>query len=378
MTIYRDKQSGYWTVQDGNAKHKRKAWNKADAEAFAESLRDKQAQWGASGVLTDKEYREALEWRDEAAEAGCTVREAIRFWSEHNQAVEKMAVPEAVEKFIEDGRDANLRESSLKNLSSTLGPDALKHPKCFAAWFSNKQCHELTLETIKEWVDSHNWLIATKRRMYWNVSAFIKFCIGRNFMLVNPLRHMKRIRVDNKPAVILSVDKCREVLNYVIQHDPGMLPYTAVRLFGGLRTKEAERIFSEPEGTESAVFKPDFIKLTDTHAKRTRSRHSGRKVPINDTLRAWLEVAPPVFPLESWARRWHKIHKACGVPRNAIRHTTTTFALQKLGEVATSNQLGHSIDTLHQKYKGELDDPMDVERFWNLTPKELNYVHNCS
>ena len=351
---------------EGGKRHIKDGWLKRDAEDFhAKKLAELRA-WGARGALSDEEHRELLMCRDQAAKIGVAIPEALKFWAAHNRAIVQKPIGEAVAQYLAFQRMANCREShmyvlnwGLNSLLNHVGPDT--------------PVNTITFDMVNKWASEHDWTMGTRYRRFGDVRYFFEWCkspgTGEHWLVRNPMDDMPKIRLDHKTPVILTVDQCREFLNYVIEHDPGMLPFTVCRFFAGMRKEETERIFRMPHGMEPTVFKPDCIKIRDDVAKRTRARYNNRTIPLSDnpTLAAWLAAAPPVFPIDK-PYRWDQIHQALKIPRNAVRHTAATFALHKWGEVKAAERLGHGVSMLHTKYKGELDDMRDVDRFWGLLP----------
>ena len=350
---------------EGGKRHIKDGWLKRDAEDFhAKKLAELRA-WGARGALSDEEHRELLMCRDQAAKIGVAIPEALKFWAAHNRAIVQKPIGEAVELYLGFQSMANCRDSymhllrQLRLLADHVGPDT--------------PVNTITFDMVNKWASEHDWTLGTRYRRFGDVRYFFEWCkspgTGEHWLVRNPMDDMPKIRLDHKTPVILTVDQCREFLNYVIKHDPGMLPFTVCRFFAGMRKEETERIFRMPHGMEPTVFKPDCIKIRDDVAKRTRARYNNRTIPLSDnpTLAAWLAAAPPVFPIDK-PYRWDQIHQALKIPRNAVRHTAATFALHKWGEVKAAERLGHGVSMLHTKYKGELDDMQDVDRFWGLLP----------
>lgn len=352
---------------EGGKRHMKDGWLKRDAEDFHARKLLELRQWGAKGALSDGEHRELLACRDQAAKIGVAIPEALKFWAAHNRAIVQKSIGEAVPLYLAFQRMANSRESYMKILTWALN-SLINHVGPETAVSS------LTFDLVNEWASGHDWDLGSRMRRFGDVRAFLEWCkspgTSEHWLVRNPMDDMPKIRLDGKAPAILTVDQCREFLNHTTQHDPELLPFTACRFFAGMRRAEAIRIFTMPHGMEPTVFKPDCIKVRDEHAKRTRARYNNRTIPLSDnpTLKAWLEAAPPVFPVENLEYRWNKLHQALKVPRNAVRHTAATFALHKWGEVKAAERLGHSVSMLHQKYKGEIDDADDTSRYWSLTP----------
>jgi integrase len=352
---------------EGGKRHMNAQWLKRDAEAFEAKKLLELRNFGAKGALSDEDRRELLHIKDQAAKLGVNVLDALKFWAAHNRQLVPKPIGKAVDAYMAFLEQANYRDSYLKplrwalnNLAGHVGPEVA--------------VNALTFAMVDKWAGSRNWGLGSRYRRFGDVRAFLSWCrspgTGEHWLVRNPMDDMPKIRLDHKPPAILSVAECKSLLNFTLATDLGMVPFLVVQLFGGMRVGEAHKIFMQPHGNEERTFRPEWISVEDRHAKRTRARYNNRKIPLSDnpTLRLWLEAMPPAFPITNWSYRWDRIHQGSKVPRNAIRHTAATFTLHKYGEIAAAARLGHSIDVLHTRYKGELDDPEDGERFWNLLP----------
>lgn len=313
-------------------------------------------EWGAKGRASDADMVEFLRVRDMAAKAGCSLEQAVRFYAEHSAALVDKPLGEAVEAYLEAKGKSGKRQSHMRMLKWVLR-DLEAHAG------ADTPCHAITAETVEEWADTHEWNLGSTQRRYSEVKVFFDFCCkarsGKRWCTRNPMDDMEEISVDRKPPQILTVEQCRQLLQAAIEHERDLVPRIALRLFGGLRN-------SEVEGLTPEQLRKDNI---DLHEATAKGGTGARLVPINDTLRCWLEAFPPVFPMKWKGVEWARLNKRVGeLPRNALRHTAATMAYHRWGPADAARRLGHSEAVLHGNYRGRLDDLESVDKFWAITP----------
>jgi integrase len=232
--------------------------------------------------------------------------------------------------------------------------------------------HEVQPHHIEEWLNSNpEWTPETRRTYLRSVHTMFSFGIRNNLVLKNPAANVEKPRMGNNPPAILRWQECERFMRAAANHDPALVQYLALCLFGGLRPSEAFRLQAEN-------IKADVIEV---YPRKTRNR-SRRLVPINPTLKAWLAAYPGDFGPVNLHRRLVRATK-CGksirdivaedgglpihYPQDWMRHTFVSNYYPIHGPKETALAAGHSESVLFQHYR-ELVTREDAERFWGILP----------
>jgi integrase/recombinase XerD len=178
---------------------------------------------------------------------------------------------------------------------------------------------------------------------------------------------------------VLYPQQVMKLFEIAVAHFPETVCVYAVGFFGGARVEELKKL----EGTEISS---DGVEIGAKIAKKRRRRY----IPMNDTLRAWLEKYP-FKPCPNWVEKHKAVRALCGWdvkarildhlphatlgswPRNAIRHT---HASAEIANGALLEDLlfrfGHTEDaeTLRSHYVGRYTKRQAVEYF-SITPETL-------
>jgi integrase len=204
----------------------------------------------------------------------------------------------------------------------------------------------------------------------WSAKPPRRWCDAAEFAEVEALR----VKNENDIGV-LTPEQAETLLRTAEKYFPEAVPIYALGLFGGPRKRETMRLEEDDVSSEG-------VEIGKAVAKKNRRRH----IPMNDTLKAWLE-AYPFVPCPNWVEKdkivrrlagWdvkpHKVMFRTAVmieagitpknlppaefgpwPRNAIRHT---HASAEVANGATMEDLlfrfGHSgsVEILRSHYVG--------------------------
>jgi integrase len=210
------------------------------------------------------------------------------------------------------------------------------------------------------------------------VSRFFSWCIDRprKWLRFNPCREVKVEQADKPAPLILSVDRCQDLLRAAEGFKAGRLVrYTALCLFGKLRPFEARRL------------KPEQINLADGEIRlekwQTKTRRP-RVITICPTLKAWLQAYPgEVFP-SNWRKDFDSVKELSGFAgrqaceenkklepwvEDILRHTGISHYFRKTGSYGlTAEESGNSEAIIKAHYQGRVTSE-DTKRFYGILPK---------
>jgi integrase len=220
------------------------------------------------------------------------------------------------------------------------------------------------------------------------------------------IRKIKRERLPSfdKPPVTLTLLQTAKLLQATLQLEPGLIPYVAAGLFGGLRPdKEAARLLAND------VQKDNTIHVRGSHAKDRQQRYvnmehrlktNGDELRVS-TLKEWMElggdfgrsvtdhkgksvIEKPI----NFRRRWEQVRAAAGLikqvkekgkkrkqivftgwDQDCLRHTFASNFLPLYGVEETMKQLGHGDYGMLFAHYRALVTESDARNYWTLTPE---------
>ena len=151
-----------------------------------------------------------------------------------------------------------------------------------------------------------------------------------------------------------------------------MLPFIAIGLFAGLRTREIAVLdWKDVSITEKAI---------TVQAAKTKTR-ARRIVEMSENLAAWLipysAEAGPVTP-EKYRTRFEEVRKAAGIvpwPRNSMRHSAASYHLAShRNEMLTQAMLGHESGKMLIQHYREMVRPQSATAYWQIMPTAAENV----
>lgn len=230
---------------------------------------------------------------------------------------------------------------------------------------------EIPLQTVShhevmEWVSKYSSL---QTRSTWinRISTLYEWAIRAGHATVNPCKRVERIRVEQAPPKILSVDQCDGLLRFLRDKHPEGLAWFSIAMLAGARPSEVDRL------SWSSVDVPRGIITIDAAASKVRTR---RIIHLLPCAKAWLAESERLqahLPLRYGARtrimRYVRDHLGLKHwPQDILRHTAASYWLahrQDAGAVA--HELGNSAGILLRVYR-ELVSREDAERWVALMP----------
>jgi integrase len=218
--------------------------------------------------------------------------------------------------------------------------------------------------------DIREWLAPVSSLGYratWlnRLSALFSWTKRAGYITANPCESIERVRIETNPVECLTVEQCRDLLEWTRAERPRYLALLVLELLCGLRPDEAEKI------TWADVDLAGGTVTVDASKTKVRTR---RIVHLTESATAWiveavrLKAELPV-PDVSGRRHTRAMRERLGLkawPVKLLRKTAASYlmaAWQDAGKVA--DQLGHSPGVLLKNYRA-LVKREEAERWMKL------------
>lgn len=355
---------------------------KDEAEAEARRLRLE----GTFTDLTASERQDFARARDQLADVGATVRQAVDFYLEHGAAIQNpMTVPAMVEKCLEEKWEEGKRDKYLSQLKCSCGS--------FARWVDPEiPAHEITPAQVKDWLGAQGWAPKTRNVYLGDLRTVFEWARENGVVSSNPCRAVKRATIEDAEIEILSPHECGRLLvrasrsprrGYFCGEDfSPLLPYVVLGLFCGIRPEELQRMRWDEVDIEEKTA------IVMGRSAKTRQR---RVVDISANAAKWLELIPArerqgKITAPNFRRKWIRLRRAAGFrvklkeeatapgklrpwPHDALRHTFATmhYAYHR-NEMLLQTQMGHSSGAMLFQHYRAVASKRVASTFWSLTP----------
>ena len=361
------KKLTFWCVnwpKIGKGRSRQFFKSKTEAQTFLQQKLTEQENYGIAGVSFNERYRtEYLECAEALQPFGATIRDAVKFYIPHLQAVKRSCTAEQlVEELLKVKEADGASRRYLADLRSRLNH--------FSEIFDGKPIAEITSTELDQWLRSLSDKKTGKRLSPITRNNFrrvlivaFNFARDRNYCTDNPAQKTAKAKAIETVIGILSVDETARLLENA---PANVVPFVAIGAFAGLRRSELERLDWAEVDLES-----NLIEVTAKNAKSARRRF----VRIQPNLAKWLQpyrcspgsVTPPDYRgLLNSARKTARIEEW---PQNALRHGFASYHLAKFNNAgALALELGHTSAHLVFQHYRQLVRPKDAERYWSLAP----------
>ena len=338
--------------------------DKTEAATVLQQKLIEQENYGIAGVSFNERHRtEYLECAELLQPFGATIREAVKFYIPHLQAMKcSCTAAQLVDELLKVKEADGASRRYLSDLRSRLNQ--------FSEIFDGKPIADITSTEIDEWLRSLSDKKTGKRLSPITRNNFrrllivaFNFARGRNYCADNPAKKTAKAKVIQTPIGILSVN---ETVRLLENAPTDLVPYLSIGAFGGLRRSELERLDWNEVDLEA-----NLIEVTAKNAKSARRRF----VRIQPNLAKWLQphrrssgsVTPPDYrELLDSARKAAKIDDW---PQNALRHGFASYHLAHFNNAgALALELGHTNSNLVFQHYRQLVKPKEADRYWNIMP----------
>lgn len=358
-------------------------------EAQAELRRERQKRkihGRRSQVIEPEVMTELLAARQRLRASGATVMEAVEFFLQHATRLrEEVTVAELVRRFRADRESRGCSEFYVRQLKTSLGH--------LVRMFGERKAHAITAVDVEVWLRANGWKGKTHNNYLGDVAAMFAWAASRSrgLVQVNPTLEVERAKWTRRGAVVLSVERCDELLREARRRELWrVLSYVVLGMFAGIRPEETKRLsWGAVDLNEGTV----VVMATDA---KTAAR---RVIDLSENARAWLRLVPVelrgawmrIVPKTNWNDEWLLFRRALGWdvghgakkhlpaptvkavhgrwPHDVLRHSFASYHYAMWqDEQRLQVQMGHrSARMLHQHYRAVVT-RAEAVRFWGLIP----------
>ena len=245
----------------------------------------------------------------------------------------------------------------------------------FEREFGERLITTLTTAEVEDWLDDGEWSARTRNNYIKQVKQLYVFAIKKSFANANPADAIDLSHVTSATNDVLTPEQLRLLLQTARVNAPDLIRFIALCAFGWIRRSEACSLENEN------LREDGFIHVPAPVAKTRQNRF----VPINDTLAAWLAVAPEATrPTRSknadvMGDRLASLAADAKVemPHNALRHSAISYALayaptrngipmnNSAGELA--KHAGNSEQVIIRSYRALVTEKA-AKDYWSILP----------
>lgn len=358
--------------------------SKTKALKFAKEQEKETGELGrAFGSLSAAEGRAVSYWRELCRENSDTpppemlevLREFGTRWKADRASI---TVEHAVAMFLETKTAEGMSPTHLQSLKARC--------ERFADDFTGRKLTTIRTTEISKWVlklrtkrTGGEASPTTKRNHRLAVSNLFSFAKSEGWVDVNPVAEARNPKKPKFTPRILTPSETKRFLHALEEIAPEILPFWAVRIFGGLRKAEAEKLDWRMVDLERGV-----MNLPGRITKTERPR----QVAVQPALKAFLaplaQESGPVFGLTEAGFRTRMKHTKAKLPKaielhdNFARHGYGTYhALHFRHAGETAAQMGHNGDPeiLFAHYTAE-SNARSARAFWAIRPKKFVTVQD--
>jgi integrase len=353
----------YKFVLDLRAFGKGRKFFKTRTEAEAEALRQRTLLERHSRALiglSQREMSEIISAKQELAEYGETISDAVKFRVDHLERVRrcKITASQLADEVIEAKRRDGMSADYLSDLQLRL--------RRFCRDFGNRPIAGITVEEIDNWLRDLEGSPKSRANYRANVAVMFSYATKRRMLDFNPALHTAKPKLIDKPPDIFTVEELRALLEAATHTAHDVVPMLAIGAFAGLREAEIQRLdWSEIDLGRG------HIEVKAAKAKSARRRI----IPIQPNLAEWLRPytgrSGRVVPAGA-RRKLDRVREEAGLarwPQNGLRHSFASYRLAAIHDAPrVSAELGHtSPQMLYSTYR-ELVLPEEAERYWKIAP----------
>ena len=272
--------------------------DKTEAATVLQQKLIEQENYGIAGVSFNERHRaEYLECAELLQPFGATIREAVKFYIPHLQAMKfSCTAAQLVDELLKVKEADGASRRYLSDLRSRLNQ--------FSEIFDGKPIAEITSTEIDEWLRSLSDKETGKRLSPITRNNFrrllivaFNFARGRNYCADNPAKKTAKAKVIQTPIGILSVN---ETVRLLENAPTDLVPYLSIGAFGGLRRSVFRQVRGRgiecaPVGRESKCDEPGLDRVGDPYGNVDTFLEQvdlfDRHVDVDGDVDRWLEYS---------------------------------------------------------------------------------------
>lgn len=287
-----------------------------------------------------------------------TLMELVRRYLKEESGYSASSIKEAVDAYITAMQSRGLSRAHILPVISRLSRFVEQMPSTLG---------EVTVDKATEFLDQFQNL-RTRSNERLTLNRFFNWCQAQGMLDASSPHVISRTDAPKprwEEPDIITPDAMRKALWAAGSVYPEIVPAIALGGFGGLRRSEIMRL---REG--DIDLGEGFIALS---AKITKLNQR-RMLPINDTLRSWLEAFPVkggmlADPCYSFKFRRCTAPLKLEWPANGLRHSYVSYRAQSAQDLnAVALECGHSVETLQQSYR-RLCTEAQAREWFSITPE---------
>jgi integrase len=282
--------------------------------------------------------------------------EIIAHWKRTNSGIlNKVTVREAAVSYINRYAKMDRSKRTLSELRYRLNT--------FCLMCGDRMMHEITSAHVQQFLDNQS-LGWQRRDFYKHLRPFFYFGRQQRMLSENPMEFIKPPEIPYKVPELYKVNELAEILRLCRTSFSDLLPFVVCSAYGFVRTAELVRTYAHELVLhwEDVLWDENLIHVKHGVAKATK-RKSGdeRFIPINESLRHWLEPAQrtsgPVVDLNHIGlySQLGSLLRQAGIKLvpNGFRHSALSYWLAanpQAGVGALARMAGNSEATAKRHY----------------------------
>ena len=203
------------------------------------------------------------------------------------------------------------------------------------------------------------------------LSKFFAEAVKMEWTMVNPFANLDAPKCKPPERKFLTVPDTETAIQSVLKRKPSLIHFLTLGLFAGIRPIESLRLTSKNINLDTGYIHLD-AGITKSHSFKERV------VPINDTLRAWIEAYPfgekpvPSTNINQVAKALQVCAAKDGWEKtpDVLRHSWCTYQFALTGNsFETASWAGHSEAVCQRHYRGRVTREEALKYFAILPPK---------
>jgi hypothetical protein len=296
-----------------------------------------------------------------------TLAQATDYFLRHHHAPEfTLTVSDALTRFL-GAMEGQIRLRSLEQVKWSVS--ALQR------FTDDAQVSAITTETVERYLESMRARDGVNKASpkTWNnergyIHQFLEWCKVRpqRFIESNPATDIRRFTIEQHHVEVLSLERCREVMEYVAGYKDGRWArFFAIALFAGIRPAgELRKLAAHPDAVD---LENKVIKISGAMSKTGKSR----QVRIQPNLLKWLRAFPGPILSSKGKRELTEIRQHLRLSHDVLRHTFISCHIGAFKSFADAAlEAGNSEKVIRESYLNTSTFAAAKE-FWKLEPKGL-------
>lgn len=285
--------------------------------------------------------------------------EAIQFYTRHNAGVTKISLNDAIARFCEAKKAAQVSEVYLRVTRCYL--------KRVEKFFGPMLLTDITTQDIERFLRETSGGPVTKNGIRRTIVTLFTWSRSQGYLQEDRKTAPEKagsFQVGDEAPAIWTPDEMRKLL---MAAPSNILPLLAIGGFAGIRSAEIQRL-----EWQDIIWDRDFIEIKGRKAK-TKSR---RLVPLRENLKAWLapfrKEEGYVCNLAHHSVKLNYVGEKAGIGwrQNALRHSYASYRLAEIHDAArVALELGNSPEKLFKHYR-ELVAPEAAKEWFAIFPPD--------